>query len=356
MARLIWALLAVVACGAPAPGPEPVDPHLRSLGDAVSAWQVGADLLAKGDAEGARAALGRALAARPDDALLVLWMARAEAAAGDADGALKRVDALVVRSPDYPLARWWRATARARRDDAAGAAEDLKAAIEAGVITPRRAMRDADLARVLGRPELSFLPPAAMEAAVQVPSQLGFVGSEVDVKLDVLGAEDGPLDVAGAASGPVELVRVIEDSAVDAAGDGTRTVSWTLRVLGAGDATLGPLVVRQGGLSVTVPVGRWSNAAPPGRPPVPATQTNLRTPSSVLGAHVAPDAWREGSGAWIASPPGAHVETDPVMSVATAWSLRAGGEPVADLVYAGTGIVRFRVRGPGGLVWEEEPR
>ncbi len=356
MARLIGLALLLVACGAPAPEPPPVDPQLRSLGDAVSAWQVGADLLAKGDATRARDALGRALAARPDDTLLVLWMARAEAAGGDLDAALARVDALVSRSPDYPLARWWRATARARKDDAAGAAEDLKAALAAGVITPRRAMRDADLARVLGRPELGFLPHAALEATLIAPAQLGFKGSEVEVGLDVVGADDGPIEVIGAASGPVELVRAVEDSGQDGAGDGTRSVRWTLRVLGRGDALVGPLTVRQGGLVATTAAAGWSNAAPAGNPSVIAPPLSLRSPSSVLGARVAPDAWRDGHGAWAAVPPGARVESDPVMRLSSAWSLRVGGEPVVDLVYAGTGIVRFRVRGAGGLVWEEEPR
>ena len=262
----------------------------------------------------------------------------------------------MARSPDYPLARWWRATARARKDDAAGAAEDLKAALAAGVITPRRAMRDADLARVLGRPELSFLPAAPLEATVHAPERLGFAGSEVDVAVEFLGAEDGPVQVVGGITGPVELVRVVEDSGKDAAGDGTRSVVWTLKVLGAGEAVVGPLTVKQGSLEASAAVARWSNAAPQGRPAVSSATLPLQTPSAVLGDRVAPDAWRAGDVAWVAVTPGARVDADPVMPVSSAWSLRVGGEPVADLVYAGTGVVRFRVRGAGGLVWEEEPR
>src|SRR5690606_19663194 len=127
------------------------------------------------------------------------------------------------------------------------ARDDLIEALAAHAITPRGVLRDPALRALAGRPGFEFLPSAPLEARLDVPEGVAFLGSEVEVTLRVEGAVEGPLALRDAGGPiPARVVRTVEADETTPTGDHVRTLRWTLRVTGAGLATIGPLTVAQG--------------------------------------------------------------------------------------------------------------
>jgi hypothetical protein len=314
----------------------PADP----LGEAVRAWEDGHARLARGDAAGAVEAFDAAHRARPADSLLLAWGARASAASGDLDGALARVDRAIAESPGVAVYRWQRASYRARAGRLDDAAADLRDAIDAGALTPRRALRDPDFAPVADHPAFAFLPAAPFEVHLAAPEGTSFLGSEIPLRLDVVGVEPGPVEIAGSLVGPVSLVRVVEREAPGPDGDPVRTVTWTLRVEGPGEIVAAALTARQGSWTATAPPVRIVTAAPD-PVPVPDRLVPTRAPSAVLGARVPPVAWVSDGQAWVAAPSGARIGLRPDAPLAAAWTL--GDEVELWPLPAGTTGVSVRV-------------
>lgn len=334
----------------------PADPALTTLGQAVTLAGQGEAALAAGDAATARARFDAARALRPEDALLGAWAARAAAAQGDLDGALALLDTTLAQAPAFGEARLQRACYRARAGRLDDAAADLHVALDAGVLTPRQALRDPDLAAVANAPAFAFLPDAPFSAVLTAPDALAFWGTEVQIRVDVVGAGPEPVTIGSAgAGGPVTLVRVVEDDAVGADGDTIRTVAWTYRVDGAGSVAVGPVQVGQGRWSATTAATSFETAAPPDRPPAPTVALDRRTPSSVLGDRVPPAVWRAADVVWVAAPPGGRVQVEPGVVLPPVWPLRHGGEPVADLLPLPGTVTSVRIRVGDDVVFDGSP-
>ncbi len=178
-------MLLLAAC---APSAPPPPPELAAVGEAVVAWRAGRDALAAGDAAEAVAAFERAVAARPQDALLQSWLAAGLLARGDADAARARLDEALARSPRLGAARVWRARLRLDAGDLEGAAEDVRAAVQLGAVSPRALVRDAAFRAVAGRPPFEDLPETPVTARLEGPASVVFRGSEASVTAVVEGA------------------------------------------------------------------------------------------------------------------------------------------------------------------------
>jgi hypothetical protein len=343
-------LVALVACGG-----APVDPELASLGAAVVAADRGEAAFAARDWASARAAFHDALVARPDDALLHAWSGRVEAEAGDVEAALEALDRAIAISPRFGEARLLRARLHARAGHVEAAAADVVAALRLKTITPRAVLRDPDLRALRGEPSFGFLPAAALQARLRAPEGTIFLGSDLEIALDVVGVDPGPITIdVGDARGPIALVRVSEDERTGEDGDRVRSLVWTFRVVGAGQVALGPLRVAQGELVATTAAVHVTTAAPPGSVGE-AAPIALPTPSGVLGARTAPLAWQEGTITSIAVPPGGRAFADRV-EASTPWTLARDGEPVVDLYRIAAPVQHVRVaREDGAIVLDGAP-
>ncbi len=343
---MVALILLLTAC-------EPAAPQrLHEVGEAIVAWEQAEALLAEGKPEEARAALAVARSRRPGDALLEAWSAHAAAAAGDLDAALAHADAAVTRSKGEGLYRWQRATLRARARRVDEAAADVRAALSAGAVTPRAVLRDPDLAPLAEHPALDFLPDAPLEAKLTVPSGLSFLGSEVEVSLEVVGVGSGPLEVGGGVAGPVELVRVTEAASQDTLGDGVRTLRWTLRVAGAGTVGVGPLEVRQGPWTTSVALVPFETGAPPAAEPAPTQRLPLPSLSSLVGTRVPPTVFVVDDAAWALTPAGARVRCTPDCPSLLPWRLDAADGDGVELRRLPAQSERVTLAVGGDVVWD----
>lgn len=340
-------LLSWLGCGGPS------DPALDPLGVAVREAEAGEAALAAGRPGEARAHFERARAARSPDALLLAWSARAAAAAGDLDAGLVLLDEALRQQPRFGLGYAERAALRARRGDREGAAADAVEALRLGAVTPFGLRRDPDLVSVLDHPALAQLPATPLVATAELAGELAFLGARVPLTLIVDGTSEGPLEVQdGGEAQPASVARVVETRERTPAGDGRRRVVFDLEVTGPGGVVVGPLLLRDGALEVTLPSVGLPTDAPPGRAARRAA-LDLRTPSALLGDRVAPDAWRDDEGVWVAVPPGGRVDPPgrgPVRA------LYEGGAPVAELVHLEGSVERVRITVDGEVVWDGPPR
>lgn len=305
-------LAALLILGACSSRPEP-DARLVSERKALDAWQTGRDHLQAGRASEARAAFSTALEHQPADPLLLAWRARAEAADGDPRAAILTLDTVLGQTPDFAEARYNRAAYHARAGDLDRAADDLRRALAAGARDPREVLLDPDFVPHLDAPALAFLPRAPLDVSLKGPGGSVFVGSAATVRLQVTGLRLSDLRVsAPTLSGPFRLSRVEERLESLAGGDERLTLTWTLRVLGAGQATLGPFEVRSGPRTATSEADTLLTLAPEGHTvPDPVTVSFWR-PSARLGDHQPTGeeplaVWRASDGLFVLSPPSARV-------------------------------------------------
>lgn len=341
---ILWLLL---ACG-----PAPSVPALDPVGVAVREAEAGEVALADGDARTARTRFAAARAARPDDALLAAWEARAAAQLGALDEALALLDDALAAAPRFGEGVALRACLRARAGDRDGAAADVLRALELGPWTPFQARRDPDLAGLWDHPDLQHLPAAPLVARLEVPDRLAFLGTRVPVRLEIDGTASGVVGVEDDGSPqPAVLARVVETRGHTPDGDARTELVYDLAVTGPGGLRVGPLVVHERRWRALVPAREVPTEAPDDRAARRAP-LDLRTPSSLLGGRVPPAAWRDGEGTWVAVPPGGRVRPagDGVVR-----ALVDGTGPVAELVWLPDHPDEVEVSRDGEAIWRAHP-
>lgn len=345
---MIWWML-LLACFGPAEPP----PGVVQAGAALQAWSRGHEAQLRGDVATARQAYTEALQVRPNDPLLLSWLAALEAGEGELARAVGLLDRALEASPAFGVARYNRAAYKARLGDAEGAAADLELALGAGASSPRRALRDPDFAAVLAHPAFSFLPEAPLTALLEVPAELAFLGSRVQVVATIEGGEPAGLGVTLPAVGPVSLVRVEEEVVAGDDDDPVHTLRWTLLVQGAGEVSVGPLRVIAGELRAEAPAATFPTSAPAShRGPDPATLA-LWTPSARLGDRLSPSVWQEEGRTWVALGGEERVEVRPRGAPEVTALVDREGVPTQLLVYPGA-LEQVSLGAGGRVLWPIE--
>lgn len=292
------------------------DPELARDRRALDAWREGRTLLESKRAGPALEAFQRAVAERPEDPVLGAWEASARASTGDLDGAIERIDGVLDSHPRFALGHYNRAAwlARSGRPDDAGVA--LALALELGAARDREAIADPDFRRWLQHPAFAFLPDEVLTVAVEAPVETAFWGSEVALRLRVLGTGGHDvLVVSETAHGALSLVGMSEAEHESSEGL-ARDLRYVFRVVGAGPAVLGPLTVTAGPWSATVPPVSFDSAAPAGKEGA-ASDVDLRPAGEIRGGWgcsptcgppTAPLVRRQGTGADVLTVAGARLE------------------------------------------------
>lgn len=335
-----WLVLLLAGCGGP-------DADLVAQRRALDAWREG-EVLLRSDPEAAVQSFAAALDAMPeDDANLRVWLAEALAASGDLESAVEQLDEALRLQPGSGTALYNRAAFQARLGERDAAADDLRAALSTGVRTPQQALLDPDFAGWSDDPRLAFLPIEALQVSVDAPEHPVFWGTELAVRLRVVGAGDTPLSVtAERFEGPVELVRVVENVAPSTAG-ALRDLTYTFRAVGEGSTHLGPLHVWSGERRASVPELRIETTAPPTR--TAPSNTGLRdlpSPQELAGGHALGDVWRVGDEVRVMHRAAEHVVIEPSGPRAT-WELRRSGQSQWMLTRALVGASDARVQVSG---------
>lgn len=275
-------------------------PELTARRRALTAWETGRTALDAGDASAARLAFTEALDHRPSDPLLLAWRAQAEAGEGDLEHAIATLEVVLSREPKMAEARYNLACYQARSGLLDEAGESLQRALADGAGDPRDVLEDPDFQPHLAHAALAFLPKAALDVAVTGPQGSVFVGSEATVRLSVQARRLGRMELsAPEVEGPVSLAKVDERIETVDGGDRRHTVSWSLRVDGAGQAEVGPFEVRVDRRVAAAKGFTLDALAPPGHTPPAAATVRLEVPSEVArrdsdGIPTAPAVWRSG--------------------------------------------------------------
>jgi len=344
-------LLAVLmGCGGAA------DPELKPYKDALDAWEEGERLLEAGEPESAQAAFAKARSHRPDDPVLASWEAMALAEQGETEAAVEVLDEVLDSHPGYAEARYNRASYLVRLGENEAAAEDLKQAIDDGARRSREVNLDPDFEAVLGTPEFSFLPLAALNVGVEHPPASVFWGTEFPVRFRIGGAGTGPIGItAEKLSGPVELLRVAENEAPSTAGL-FRDITYTFRAAGKGTFEMGPLHVWAGERRVAVAGFSLELTAPPDKPmPIDLRPISLKTPQELAAAHPSPSARRLGTELVVHVGHGDRVDTTPTLDRADAipYRMTERNQPIGVLwryIDAPAEPIEVRVHRSGRLV------
>lgn len=316
---IVLALL--VAC-------HPVDPELASRRAALDAYQRGEAALAAKDPVAAEAAFDQALAARPGDALLRAWKAKAQADAGHLDEAITTLDAVLKDDPGFAEARYDRAAWLARAGRPEDSAVELEIALQGALdVHAADVLDDPDFAPYLDHPAFSgIIPRQPLAVVLDGPEGTVFWGSDFDVRLTVIGAPvDRVVEVTAPATGPLRLVGVVEDDTFSTDGP-ARTLTFRLLVTGAGEVHIGPVDVAVGArtgrngkplvVTAAAPPGKESGASlPPGA---------LRSARTVLGDHGVPSAWRDDGVLYVAAGFADRVVLEPPVAADVTWELRRG--------------------------------
>lgn len=301
---LSFALLA--ACGG-----EPDDPQLAAVGEAVATWRLGRAALDADEPERAARYFAEARQRRPNDGLLAAWEAEAWQAAGDVDRALAALDDAARLAPRLGTARFRRARLLAQRGEPKRAAADLRRALDLGATTPRSVAAQPDLLALREQPGLGELPELPVEVRFSMPTQSAFLGSEVQLVLEVERAGDAPVEVEAKVRGPVRLTRVIEDESQLVSGDQRWRLTWRLRIEGQGEVVVDGLTVRVQGEAHRVDGGRFAAEAPD-RPGLAEPQdVPLDVPSARVAGRVAPQVWVDGARVLALVDPADRLRTDP---------------------------------------------
>jgi hypothetical protein len=242
------------------------DKALAPFADALAAYEDGRTKADAGDPAAAAEAFATARTKDPGSPALVAWEAKARADAGHPEQAEALLDELLADHPDLGLARYNRAAYRARQGRLGPAAEDLRAALEAGVASPYAAAEDPDFAPHRADPAFAGLLPAIpLVGHLKGPEGSVWIGSTVEVKvqLESLATATLALRREGADPGCLHLDRVVEDDAEQA---DVRLREVTLRMTATAPctATLGPFVASVGTTDTALGTVDLVVEAPPG--------------------------------------------------------------------------------------------
>lgn len=301
----------MLACGGP--------PELVAERRAVDAFREGRAHL--NEPARARKAFERARAERPAEPLLTAWVARARADEGDLEGAIDELEALLVKRPSFGIGHYNLACWRARAGRPEEAAVALRKAFELGATTAKEAVSDPDLQPFREHPAFGFLPRELLTVSVEAPESPVFWGSNISVRLKVLGSDDHEVILeAERARGPLQLLAVTEN-VFDSSEGRSRDIRFDFRVVGAGAVEIGPLKVVAGPWTASVPVISFPAAAPAGREGE-SVDLDLALPAAIRGD------WACGEECWSAPAHPARRDRD----VLTAGSARI--EPAGAVRYA----------------------
>ncbi len=330
------------------------DPSLEAVRSAVQAWERGVAALEAGRPVDAQAAFAEALAHR-DDPLLRAWQAKALADAGDLDGAIARVDAALADAPTLGEARYNKAAWLARRGaEPEVVAVELRRALRDGARPAREVLADPDFRAYLGHDALAFLPTQVLSIAVESPESTVFWGSEFTLRFRIAGAGADPVAVtAERGAGPAILLGVIDDAMPSTEGT-FRDLSYTYRVLGAGEVTLGPFHAWAGDRRAAVGAITIPTAAPPGKAPTTELPEllDLRTPKEVVGRSAIPSIRVLDGDLVIAHQPGDRVEvTPPAVLPPVHYQHRERGKTQWEAwLYRGAGDAKVRITRAGAVI------
>lgn len=273
-------LLSLAGCDRP-------DPELVARRDALLHWEQGVQALEAGQADRARQSFAEARQLQPEHLSLAVWEAAAIAEQGDLQAAVDLLEGLLLADPSQGEARYNRAAYLARMQRPAEAAAELEQALELGVVAPGDVWEDEDFAPWRDHPAFGIVPASPLSVAVELSSDTVFLGSDLRLRLRIAGAAGPHISITPEqAQGPLQLVSVVEDVVPSTHGP-VHDLSYTFRVLGAGEVLIGPLHIWAGEARIRLEPVRARALAPPDhrlerelRPPV------LKTPREI-GARAA---------------------------------------------------------------------
>jgi hypothetical protein len=255
------------------------------------------------------------------------WEAAAHAAAGQLSEAETRYAEVLRSAPDLLEARYNRAAVLARMGRYEEAAAELRVVMGEGGASPQQVLRDPDFAEALGRPAFAFLPRTALRVALDPLPESVFWGSEVPVRLTVLGAAEA-ITVEGAeVRGPARLISATRDTTPSTDGEADVFV-FTLRVEGEGTIEVGPFTVGSAGESVVLSPRSVQAAAPADKAADPGVQERLRWPADVVTDLDDGDALWTDAYVWVRGRVADRFEVTPERLWTVRYERRKRGQPV----------------------------
>ena len=236
-------------------GEPPIKTSLDRYSQGLEHLEAGQPGLAAVDFEQARAL-------SPQSAELLVWQAKALADSGDLGGGIALLDQAVQMRPGLVEGWYNRACYKARAGDLEGASADLQQALRSPKLDRLLVAQDPDLAALRADPaNAAWIPLPSLGLSLQVPTEPAFLGSEIEVVIRVeQGAELG-MRLSGALQSPLlRPVSWIEERSAELPGE--RRLRLRLKVLGGGEALLGPFVVSASGLEGELPAQSVTLLAP----------------------------------------------------------------------------------------------
>lgn len=251
----------------------------------------------------------RARLLAPESGELLIWQAKALAEGGDLDGAVALLDQAIRQHPGLVQGWYNRACYKARAGDLEGARVDLMQALRSPELDRLLVAQDPDLAALRADPaNADWIPMPDLGLSLKVPAEPAFLGSEIELVIGVeQGAEEGlSLRSESPLSPLLRPVSWIEERSAEAPGQ--RRIRLRLKVLGGGEAQVGPYTVSASGLEGELPAQGVTLLAPESHSaPGQAWTGTFGAPSELLAAQ--PGAERVG-GDWVlvSYAPGDQVE------------------------------------------------
>lgn len=331
----------------------PEEPELILYQQAIAEYDQGTLAMDGGDLPAAIAAFERAQAFRPEDLLIGAWRAKALADSNELEAAITELSRVIAARPSFTEARYNRAAYLARLGRFDESAVDVRKLLGSEAYLASDLYEDPDFSVAVGDASFAFVPKAAVSAELVLPEHSVVQGTEVPVRLRLKSTTRlTGLKVEGSVTGPAHLTRVLEERA-----EGSVTVTWSLRMVGAGPVSVGPFLIQATGANeLQIPEKRFEAWTPPNRVGEEPRTLELELPSTRVGERRPSDAWRESDSVYVLVSEGHKVEINPSVAVdAVVYERRLNG--VADWVllqYAASDEkkLRIEVRHRGQTVFE----
>jgi len=203
---------------------------LEPLAVAVRAMEDAEALAAKEEWAAVVQAVDRALAVRPQDGVLYAWRSRAQRKLGQLDIAIADAQRGVREDPEDPAMHEELALALAAAGRLAEASQALALVPQLEGRTVRELAADPAWAAWVGHPSFPYLPSDGSRFELSSSDKTPFLGSEFKVSIRRQGDLQGPIELSGTLVGPVDWIGLEERWE-----EGQQTLTWTLKVRGAGD-------------------------------------------------------------------------------------------------------------------------